>query len=364
MAGQIHFIPVDTLHQFMIDVFVGSGVPRTDAEICADVLITSDLWGVESHGIGRLKMYYDGIKTGLHKPVTEFEVVKDTPTTAVVDGHNGMGHVIGARSMQMAIDKARSFGMGAVAVRNSSHFGVDGYYALMAVKANMVGMSFTNARPSVAPTFGSIPMLGTNPIAFGAPTDEAIPFLYDAATSITQRGKIEVLAREEKPTPEGWVIDENGQYATDTEQLLEGFLENKNALLPLGGLGELMGGHKGYGLGVMVEIFSTAFQKNAFMHNLPGGGGLPVKIGHFFLAIDIEHFIPLNEFKATTGAIVRELRAAPKIPGQPRIYTAGEKEFESEEIVRKKGVPVNPNLAKDIKVLQSELGLSQYQFPF
>jgi LDH2 family malate/lactate/ureidoglycolate dehydrogenase len=128
----------------------------------------SDLWGVESHGIGRLKMYYDGIKTGLHKPVTEFEVVKDTPTTAVVDGHNGMGHVIGARSMQMAIDKARSFGMGAVAVRNSSHFGVDGYYALMAVKANMVGMSFTNARPSVAPTFGSIPMLGTNRLLWRA----------------------------------------------------------------------------------------------------------------------------------------------------------------------------------------------------
>lgn len=364
MAGQIHFIPVDTLQQFMIDVFVGSGVPRADAEICAEVLITSDLWGVESHGIGRLKMYYDGIKTGLHKPVTEFEVVKDTPTTAVVDGHNGMGHVIGARSMQMAIDKARSFGLGAVAVRNSSHFGVDGYYALMAVKANMVGMSFTNARPSVAPTFGSIPMLGTNPIAFGAPTDEECPFLYDAATSITQRGKIEVLAREEKPTPEGWVIDENGQYATDTEQLLEGFLEDKNALLPLGGLGELMGGHKGYGLGVMVEILSAAFQKNAFMHNLPGGGGLPVKIGHFFLAIDIEHFIPLEEFRATTGAIVRELRAARKIPGQPRIYTAGEKEFQSEIVVRKKGVPVNPNLAKDIKVLQSELGLSQYQFPF
>jgi L-2-hydroxycarboxylate dehydrogenase (NAD+) len=362
-VGIVH-VGVDTLEKFIVDVFTGCGVPLPDAENCADVLITSDLRGIESHGIGRLKMYYDGIKKGLHKPVTEFEIIRETPTTAVVDGHNGMGHVIGVRAMQMAIDKARTYGMGSVAVRNSSHYGIAGYYALMAIKAGMVGMSFTNAQPSVAPTFGVRPMLGTNPITFGAPTDEDCPFLYDAATSITQRGKIEVLEREEKPIPEGWVIDQRGNFTTDTQAALEGFPKDHNALLPLGGLGELLGGHKGYGLGTMVEIFSASFSQNAFMHDLPGGGGLPVKIGHFFLAINIEHFCLLEEFKATTGAILRDLRQSIKAPGETRIYTAGEKEYEMEKLVRSVGIPVNTNLQKAIKTMQTELGLTQYTFPF
>ena len=358
------YVAVETLQKFMSDVFIGSGVPEADARVCSDVLISSDLRGIESHGIGRLKMYYDGIKKGLHKPVTQFEVVKDTPTTAVVDGHNGMGHVVGVRSMQMAIEKARAYGMGSVAVRNSSHYGIAGYYPLMAVSQGMIGISFTNARPSVAPTFGVRPMLGTNPIAFGAPTDEDCPFLYDAATSITQRGKIEVLDREEKPIPEGWVIDNSGTYTTDTQAALAGFPVDKNALLPLGGLGELLGGHKGFGLGVMVEIFSASLSHNAFMHDLPGGSGLPVKVGHYFLAIDIEHFCPLAEFKATTGAILRDLRNSTRAPGQDRIFTAGEKEFEMEKLARSRGIAVNKNLQKEIKIMQSELGLDQYKFPF
>lgn len=356
------YIPISVMRQFMIDVFTKSGVPPADAEICADVLIASDLRGIESHGVGRLKMYYDGIKNGYHSPKTQIEVLKETAATAVVDGHNGMGHVIGVQCMQFAIQKARQYGLGAVAVRNSSHFGIDGYYALMAVKEGMIGMAFTNARPSVAPTFSTQPMLGTNPIAFGAPTDEECPFLFDAATSITQRGKIEVLAREEKPTPEGWVVDQYGQYATDTQELLKGFLDQTAALLPLGGLGELMGGHKGFGLSVMVEILCASLQKNAYLHHLPGGAGLPVRIGHFFLAINIEHFIPLDEFKHTTGEILRELRAARKAPGQERIYTAGEKEFEMEKLVQKQGIPIIPNLKKDLEILQAELGLHQYHF--
>jgi L-2-hydroxycarboxylate dehydrogenase (NAD+) len=364
MSVDFVHVPVEILQKFMVDVFAACGVPRSDAQICAEVLISSDLRGIESHGIGRLKMYYDGIKMGLHNPVTDIEILRDNPTTALLDGHNGMGHVVGHRAMSMAIEKARKVGMGSVAVRNSSHYGIAGYYALMAVKEGMVGMSFTNARPSVAPTFGVRPMLGTNPIAFGAPTDEDCPFLYDGATSIAQRGKIEVLDREEKPIPEGWVISKSGQYATDTQKAIEGFPLDAFALLPLGGLGELMGGHKGYGLGTMVEILSVSLSTNAFMHNLPGGKSLPVKVGHFFMAINIENFCSQNEFKATTGAILRDLRQSTKAPGEERIYTAGEKEFESEKRVREEGIPVNKNLQKDLKVLQAELGLTQYQFPF
>ena len=310
-------VPVDTIVSFMQDVFTGVGVPADDAKIIADILISSDLRGIESHGLGRLKMYYDRIKAGRQDPTSsKVQIVKEGPTTAVIDGGHGMGHVIAFRAMNLAMDKAAQYGMGSVAVRNSTHFGIDGYYPLMAVKRDMIGFSVTNARPSIAPTFGVEPMLGTNPIAFGAPTDEDCPFLFDGATSITQRGKIEVLDRAEKPTPEGWVIDDQGQPATDTTAILKGLTLDKNALLPLGGFGEHLGGHKGYGLAVIVEILSAALQDGSYLKDLTGmdKDGKPghFKVGHFFMAIDIAHFIPVVAFKAIVGDIVRTLRAWPR----------------------------------------------------
>ncbi|NPV74860.1 MAG: Ldh family oxidoreductase [Anaerolineae bacterium] len=368
MLENTRFVPVDVLKSFIQDVFIGVGVPEEDAKISAEILIASDLRGVESHGIGRLKMYYDRIKSGQHLPVTNFEIVRQSPTTATVDGHHGVGMVIGHRAMTLAIEKARQYGMGAVAVRNSTHFGIDGYYPLMAVRAGMIGMSFTNARPSIAPTFGVQPMLGTNPIAFGCPTDEDCPFLYDAATSITQRGKIETLTRKELPTPPGWVIGQDGAFLTDSPAILLDLTRDAAALLPLGGAGEELGGHKGYGLATIVEILSASLQGGAFLQMLTGfdsaGQKAHFRVGHFFMAIHIESFIPLEEFKATTGSILRELRASRKAPGQERIYTAGEKEYEMEKLVRQQGVAIVPNLQKEIKIMQAELGLSQYDFPF
>jgi LDH2 family malate/lactate/ureidoglycolate dehydrogenase len=361
-------LSIDNLYDFMNDVFLASGVPAEDAKICSDVLIASDLRGIESHGIGRLKMYYDRIKIGQIQPVTRPQVVHESPTTAVIDGRHGMGMVIAHRSMQMAIEKARKYGMGSVAVRNSSHFGIDGYYALMAVEAGMIGLSFTNARPSIAPTFGVKPMLGTNPIAFGAPTDEDWPFLFDAATSIKAQGKFEVLSREGRPCPEGWSIDVQGKSLTDPDFIVGGLRKQQAALLPLGGEGETFSGYKGYSLAVMVEILTSALQCGSFMYGLAGldanGSLTPNKIGHFFMAINVESFCPLSDFKANTGAILRELRASPKAPGQDRIYTAGEKEYENEKFVRANGVAILPRLQKDIKEIQSELGLTQYHFPF
>jgi L-2-hydroxycarboxylate dehydrogenase (NAD+) len=359
-------IPVEKLQSFMVDVLAGVGVPREEAEIAADVLITSDLRGIESHGLGRLRMYYDRIRAGTVSATSQFQVVREMAATAVVDGNLGLGHVIAVRSMRMAIEKARTYGMGAVAVRRSTHFGIDGYYPLMAVQAGMIGMSFTNARPSIAPTFGVKPMLGTNPIAFGAPTDEDCPFLFDAATSITQRGKIEVANRAGKPIPDGWVIDHANQPATDPASILPGIDQGAYALLPLGGLGDLMAGYKGYGLAVMVEILSSALQGGAFMYGLSGfdpqGNRTPLEVGHFFMAINIEAFTSLSEFKKATGSILRELRASNKAPGQERIYTAGEKEFENECRVRIEGVSVNLALQRDILAMQEGLGLWQYEF--
>lgn len=368
MPEKTFFVPVAVLRDFIKDVLIALGVPENDAEICTDVIITSDLRGIESHGIGRLKYYYERIKAGQHKVLTEFDVVRESPTTAVVDGHHGMGMVIATRAMQMAIEKARQYGMGSVAVRNSTHFGIAGYYPLMAVNQGMIGLTVTNARPAMAPTFGVQPMLGTNPIAFGAPTDEEFPFLYDAATPITQRGKIEVLSRQEKQVPAGWLIDNQNRPMTDPDLILASFSKGEAAFLPLGGEGELLGGHKGYGLGTMVEILSASLQGGSFLWALSGvdtdGKPQPFRVGHFFMAINIESFTSLDEFKAGTGRMMRELRSARHAPGRERIYTAGEKEYENEKVVRARGVPVIPNLQRELIYLQQELGLSRPYFQF
>lgn len=368
MAEKSVYIPVDQLKRFMVDVFMGLGVPEEDAQICRDVLIASDLRGIESHGVGRLKMYYDRIRAGIQQPVTEFEVLKETATTAVVDGHHGMGHVIGVRAMEMAIAMAREHGLGSVAVRNSTHYGIAGYYPLMAIQEDMAGFSTTNARPSVPPTFGVEPLLGTNPIAFGVPTDEEFPFLIDCATSITQRGKIELLDRSEKPTPEGWAVDAEGRPHTETKPLLDDLVSGAAALLPLGGAGELLGGHKGYGIATAFELLSAAFQGGSFLKELGGydaeGNRAPYKLGHFFLAINIECFVPLKQFRKTAGDIMRTLRNSKRAPGQDRIWTAGEKEWEVEQRRLDEGVPANLNLQKNIRTMQDELGLAQYEFPF
>ncbi len=368
MSDENMYIPVDTLTNFVVKALLGMGVPDKDAEIIADVLITADLWGIKSHGVALLRMYYERIKVGLQLPVTRWTVVKDTPTTAVVDGGNGMGMVVGYRAMQMAIRKASQYGLGAVAVRNSSHYGAAGYYAMMAIKEGMAGMSFTNAHPSTAPTFGVKPMLGTNPIAVGAPTDEPFPYLFDAATSIAPRGKIKVAARAGKPIPEGWVVNEEGNSETDTGRMIQRMDDGTVALLPLGGMGEVMGGHKGYGLSTMVEIFSAAFQNGTYLWGLTDtdeqGNYQFLRIGHFFMAIDIEHFIPLPDFRRITGNIMRELRSSPRVPGQPRIYTAGEKEYYNAQKAREHGVEVAPGVQKALKSLCEEFGLSQHDLGF
>ncbi|MHA2075485.1 MAG: Ldh family oxidoreductase, partial [Candidatus Hodarchaeales archaeon] len=284
-------IDVNLLTNFMKDVFLRSGVPEKDARICSDVLIASDLRGIESHGVQRLKMYYDRIKAGIQSPITNISIVQESPTTARIDAGHGMGHVAAYHGMKIALKKANEYGTGAVAIGNSTHYGIAGYYSQMAIDEDMIGFAMTNARPSIAPTFGVEPMMGTNPISIGIPTDEKIPFLFDAATSITQRGKIEVMSRTKTPLPKGWVINQDGHIATESGQILTDLLEGKNALLPLGGMGETLGGYKGYSLAAAVEIFSSALSNGPFMKDLTLAKGY--KLGHFFLVINIEKFLPV-----------------------------------------------------------------------
>ncbi len=358
------FVPFQVIEKFMVDVMVKAGIPENDARIVGDVLVQADKLGFDSHGVNRLKpIYLDRINDGILNPITNYEIVRESPTTAVIDGHNGMGHVISYNAMKLTIEKAKKYGMGMVAVRNSTHYGFAGYYPLMATRENMIGITGTNARPSIAPTFGVENMLGTNPLTFGIPTDEPFPFLLDCATSVTQRGKVELYAREGKDMPKGWVIDENGESKTNSKEVLEDLIAGRAAFTPLGGIGEETAGYKGYGYATVVEILSAALQQGSYLKMLLGfenGKKIPYPLGHFFIAIDINAFVDPSDFKKTTGNILRELRNSKKMPGEERIYTAGEKEYYIWLNRKDKGVPFNEALLKEFRGLCNTYGLAEY----
>ncbi len=358
-----------TITDFVTDAFVGYGIPREDAEICTDVLLESDKRGIESHGVNRFKpVYLDRIKAGIQNAVTEIEIVKETPTTAVIDGHNGMGQVIGHKAMSMAIAKGKEYGMGMVVVRNSCHYGIAGYYTSMATKAGCIGMTGTNARPSVAPTFGVEGMFGTNPFTIGVPTDEAFDFNFDCATSITQNGKIEYYERIGEDVHPGTVIAEDGSAVEgDAGVALKKIRNGTAALTTLGGIGEDLGGYKGYGFALAVEFLSSILQDGAYGKDLDGkdenGNICPYHLGHWFIAIDTDHFLGEDIARKKAGEITRSMRASKKAPGADRIYTAGEKEYEI-RLARKDGVPINESVQKEIIAVRDELGLTQYKFPW
>ena len=292
--------------------------------------------------------------------------MREGPTTAVLDGNDGMGHVVGKKAMEMAMEKAAKFGMGMVVAKNSSHYGIAGYYATMASKKGMIGITGTNARPSIAPTNGVENMLGTNPMTFGLPTDEEFDFVLDCATSVSQRGKIEVYDRVAKDVPQGWVIDQSGGGVTKIDNMLTELDKGNLALAPLGGLGEITAGYKGYGYATVVEVLSAALSGGMFMKALIGrdedGSKRPYHLGHFFVAIDVNAFVDTAQFKKTTGDILRGLRASKLAPGKDRIYTAGEKEYLYYMENKDKGVPLNDALLTIIRGLQKEYNIEGYDF--
>ena len=363
------YVPWKLMNDFMIDVFKAYGVPEEDAKICADVLLESDRRGIESHGCNRFKpIYIDRIVKGTLLPKTELEIVKETPTTIVMDAHDGMGMVAAHAMMEKLIRKAKECGMAGGAIRNSTHYGIAGYWTDMAAKQGLIAVTGTNARPSIAPTFGVENMLGTNPLTFSLPTDEEFPFCLDCATSIVQRGKIEFYARSGKDTPEGMVVTHDGKPITNSKAILKMLNEGSGALAPLGGgPGDEMCGYKGYGYATVVEILSSALAGGEFMKALSGvspeGKAQMYHLGHFFFVVDPEAFMGLDVFKKTAGEICRQLRASTKAPGYERIYTAGEKEYLVSLERKDKGVPVNEAVQKELIALRDEHHLP-YTFPF
>ncbi len=361
--------PWNLITDFVTDAFVGYGVPREEAEMCTDVLLESDKRGIESHGCNRFKpIYLDRIKAGIQFPTTNFEILKETETTAVVDGHNGMGQVIGTKAMRMAIEKAKKYGMGMVVVRNSCHYGIAGYYTSMATENGCIGLTGPNARPSVALTFGVEGMFGTNPLTLGVPTDEKFDFNIDCATSITQNGKIEYYARIGEDVHPGTVIDSEGNPVEgDSGEALKKIRNGTAALTTLGGIGEALGGYKGYGYALFVELLSSVLQDGVYGKDLDGkdenGNIRPYHLGHFFIAIDTNHFLGEEICRKKAGDIIRSIRASKKMPGAERIYSAGEKEYEIWKSREPSGVPINESVQGEINAVRDELGLD-YTFPW
>ena len=363
------YLDWETAYSFVTDAFVGYGVPREDAKICTDVLLESDKRGIESHGCNRFKpIYIDRIVDGSQNPVTNYEIIKETETTAVVDGHDGMGQVIGYKSMSLAIEKAKKYGMGMVVVRNSCHYGIAGYYASMATKAGCIGITGTNARPSVAPTFGVEGMFGTNPLTIGIPTDEPFDFVIDCASSITQNGKIEYYERIKEDVHPGTIIANDGTPVEgDAGVALKKIRSGEAALTTLGGIGEALGGYKGFGYALAVELLSAALQDGNYGKDLNGkdkdGNKVPYHLGHFFIAIDTNHFLGEELCRKKAGDIIRKIRDSKKAPGHDRIYTAGEKEYLVWQERKDKGVPISEPVQKEMSAVRDSLKLN-YVFPW
>jgi L-2-hydroxycarboxylate dehydrogenase (NAD+) len=339
----------DKLRRFVVAAFEKLGVPQDDAGIAANVLVTADLRGVDTHGVIRFNpntWYVKWLREGAMNPRPNLRVVSENASTALIDGDRGIGMVIGYRAMELAIRKAQETGVATVGVRNSRHFGMSGYYAMQALPHDMIGIAMTNASRQVVPTFGREARFGTNPIALAAPALEELPFVIDMATTTAAAGKLELAARLGKGIPPGWALDENAEQTTDPR-----VAQKARRLLPLGGVRE-GGSHKGYGLAILVEILC-----GVLTGTVTALSSSQEPRGHFFGAIRIDSFRPADEFKRDLDRLIRELRSTPPIPGQERVLVAGEIEFETAKERGALGIPLHSSILDGLRALSKQLSV-------
>ena len=359
MGSTVHS---EALLDFCVRVFEKMDVPSKDARTTADVLVQANLRGIDSHGVARLARYVNGLRDGVMQARPDTHVVVETPTTVTLDAGAGLGQPVSYRAMNMAIDKAREYGCGFATVRNSNHYGIAGYYAMMALEHDMIGISTTNAAVLVVPTFGRDAMYGTNPIALAVPASKERAFVMDMATSTVPRGKLEVYHRQEKPLPLGWATDERGIPTTDASRVLDNFTKRAGGgLLPLGGAGEEFSGYKGYGMGLMVEILSAVLPGAAYLTSVypkeSSGKALPANLGHFFGAWRLDAFRPSEEFKSDMDRFIGELKAANLAEGADRVYVHGEKEYEEADRRAAHGIPLEAKVEASLKQIAVDLGV-------
>ncbi|MCH2101218.1 MAG: Ldh family oxidoreductase [Planctomycetes bacterium] len=351
--------PIEHLREFSTRVFQHFGVPGEDAALAADVLAVSDLRGIDSHGVGRLHTYFDMLDLGRINPTPNIKILRESPSTATVDGDNGLGLVVGPRANEIAMDKADQVGTGWVSVANTNHYGIAGWYVLEALKRDLIGWSMTNTTKLVQPLWGGERRLGTNPIAIAFPGMTEPPVVIDMASSAVAYGKIEIAKRRGEPIPSGWSIDSEGNDTTDPHSMIEG-----GALSPLGSFRE-MGGHKGYCLAAMVDVLCCVLSGAnwgpwappfALRQEIPErsvGKG----IGHFFGAMSIEAFIEVDEFKRQIDDWVQTMRATKPQPGTPGVVIPGDPERESEKDRSQNGIPLVMPLVEELRDISQRTGI-------
>lgn len=351
--------PIEHLHAFVCRLFMHVGVPEADAHQAADVLAAADLRGIDSHGVARLRTYYDMFQLGRINPKPQPRIVRELPGTATVDGDNGLGLVVGPWANRVAMDKAEQVGSGWVSVCNTNHYGIAGYYVLEALERDLIGFSMTNSTKLVAPLWGAERMLGTNPIATAFPGLEEPPIVIDMASSAVAYGKIEIARRKKAPIPEGWAIDRDGNATTNPEAMIEG-----GAQLPLGSDYE-HGGHKGYCLAAMVDVLTSVLSGAnwgpfappfALRQEVPArsvGKG----IGHFFGALRIDGFIDPDEFKRQIDDWIRTFRQTRPAPGTGGPLIPGDPEREAETVRRRNGIPLLMPVVDNLRFMARETGV-------
>ena len=356
---QYHHVSYEKLNRFCVECFKGYGFTEEQGQQITDVLLAADLSGIESHGIQRLIRYHREITSGMVQLQAKPEIVFETPLSAVIEGNDAMGQILGVQAMQLAIDKARKSGFGMVTVRNSNHYGIAGYYTKMAAEQGLIGLCMTNTEAIMVPTFGRQAMLGTNPIAFAMPA-QPVAYSFDAATTVVPRGKLEVYVKRGNGLPLGWALDENGHDSDDADRVLKNIIaKTGGGILPLGGSGEMTSGYKGYGFAMLCEIATAILSGGTtsnYIYKTPGRAN----IAHCFIALDHGMFGDKAEIEASLSKYLQEIRDSAKAEGQDRIYIHGEKEAEAKERVLAEGVYLNDKTYEEMKMIGEFTGASAF----
>lgn len=343
------------LRNFAAEIMQAVGCDHRRAALVAEILVEADARGISSHGVARLRRYVNHIGQGLIDPAAEPALVQDSPLAALIDGNAGVGQYVADLAMSEAITKAQASGVGFVSVRNSNHFGIAGYFAEKCVDHNMLGIALTNTGPYVVPTFGKRPLMGTNPLAVAFPTGDGFPVLIDMATSVVPLGKLETYARRKQSIPQGWAVDRLGRSATDPADVIHHLKASaRGGILALGGEGEEFGGHKGFGLALLIELFTAGLSQGSWSaetYREVGG------VCHFFGAIKLDLFGDPAAIRRHFTYIIEEIRASEKAEGAERIFIHGEKEYEARERSLREGVRLGEATYQGLEELAREYGL-------
>lgn len=334
--------------KFVVDVFTRLGVHEEHAHMAADVVIQSDATGVNTHGLARMPMYVRRILQEAVNPTPNIRQVNDSENLIVLDGDNGPGNVVGPTALNMVMKAAKKFGIAAIAVRNSNHYGVGNYYAKRFADEGLIGINMTNSTPNVAPTGGKVPMIGTNPITIGIPANKQYPISLDMATSVVAFGKIQKAADAGDKIPLGWAVDKDGKPTEDPKAALEG------SLLPIGG-------YKGYGLALIIDMLSSLLSQAAYGLDIGDKFNSdcmdPERIGHFMFAMDVSKFYGLDEFKKNVDAYIETMKNTEKAVGVDEIFMPGEIEFRRAKEIKATGIPVPEPVQDKLVKIAKDVGI-------